>query len=242
MKRFISIVMVALLIMSMCACGAKDAESDNIIVEETQAQTLPTPTTVTYEQSDNKLGARYIFTLEEFNTMLNLASKQLQGDSESNKEAFDFDNWEIISKKLKDDNGVEYSSYYYATDTLTITAAVENESKKVMNLGCGTTYNEFVSGDVEFQNTVMITSAIIAMVAGGYEQDALQFLYNIFYDSAKNSEQFYYENSVYMMNLSSNDESNQTVVLFMTSPCQDKILSEWGLTNYAEYENSASLE
>lgn len=241
MKRFISMVIALMLILSMCACAANN-DADDIVVEETVAESLPTPTTVTYEKSDNKLGARYTFTLLEFNTMLNSASKQLQDDSESNKEAFDFDNWEIISKKLKDDNGVEYSSYYYATDTLTITAAVENKSKKVMNLGCGTTYNEFVNGDVDFQNTVMITSAIIAMVAGGYDESALQFLYNIFYESAKNSEQFYYENSVYMMNLSSSNDENQTVVLFMTSPCQDEILSEWGLTNYAEFESSASVE
>lgn len=243
MKRFICIVLVVLCVLSLTACnkqsGTKNIMSDDgEVVQEAQTVSLPVSKTLTHEISDNNLGARYNFTLEEFNTMLNEASENLGSDAQ----AFDFDNWKIMSDELEDDNGIMYSSYYYATDTLTITAAVETESQKVMNLGCGTTYEEFVEADADFQYTVMLTSAIVAMVANGYDDSALEFLYYIFFDSAKYDKQFFYNNCVYMMNLSKTQGVEGSVVLFMTSPCKDEILDEWALTDYAQFDGSYKTE
>ncbi|MBE6824468.1 MAG: hypothetical protein E7513_03880 [Ruminococcaceae bacterium] len=237
MKKIICLMISLLLTFTMCACSDKNGEQSDKTNDKVQSTVeYPVPEEVTFEKSENNLGARYTFTLQEFNDKLNVACKNIGTDS--TQEFFDFTNWQIMSSELVDDNGIEYSSYYYPTDTLTITAAVENESNKVMNLGCGNTYEEFVNSDAEYQYTVMLTSAILAMVAGGYTEDDLEFLYDIFFDAAKNNVQFFYQNSVYMMNLSKAEGEEGSVVLFMTSPCKEKIKQEWELTDYSDFEGS----
>lgn len=244
MKRFICIILAVLFVFSLTACN-KETASQSIMADSTGDQLAttvkyPAPATLTYEESENNLGARYTFTLKEFNSMLNSACKNL-GTSDV-EEFFDFSNWKVVSDNLTDDNGIKYSSYYYATDTLTISAAVENESGKVMNLGCGTSYNEFASSDADYQYTVMLTSAIIAMVAGGYTESDLEFLYCIYFDSAKNNEKFYYHNGVYMMNISKAEGEEGSALLFMTSPCKEEIKQEWELTDYRDYDGSYKNE
>ena len=245
MKRFISILMVVLLVLSLCACNKETATKGNIMTDSSKDEVAvtvkyPAPTTLTYEESDSRLGARYTFTLYEFNAMLNEACDSMSESSVT--EYFDFNNWQVMSENLTDDNGIKYSSYYYSTDTLTITAAVENESGKVMNLGCGTSYEEFANADADYQYTVMLTSAIIAMVAGGYTEDDIEFLYCIFFDSAKFNEQFFYHNNVYMMNISKQEGEDVAALLFMTSPCKDEIKDEWELTDYSEYDGTYKNE
>ncbi|MBR2715803.1 MAG: hypothetical protein IKB73_06345 [Ruminococcus sp.] len=245
MKRFLCLIITLIMVLSLCACN-KVSSDKTVINAENEAEVsakkldFPAPTKLMWEKSENNLGARYIFTLEEFNEKLNSASAKL-AKSEV-KEHFDFKNWVKMADNLVDDNGIKYSSYYYATDTLTITAAVENESGKVMNLGCGTSYSQFVEADAEYQYTIMLTAAIISMVAGGYEEDALEFLYYIFFDSAKSEKGFFYNNGVYMMNLSKAEGEEGSVVLFMTSPCKDEILTEWELIDYTKYEESARFD
>ncbi len=238
MKKIICLLLVMMVLFSFASCGEKSKDDEIIITQEsTENESLyPTPTTLTWEKSDNNLGARYVFTLEEFNDMMNERCGAL---GEAQTPFFEMENWELMSDTLVDDNGIEYTSYYYATDTLTITAAVENESQKVINLGCGTAYTEFVNSDADYQYTVMLTSAILAMVAGGYEDDALEFLYYIFFDSAKTDTAFFYNNSVYMLNLSKEKDEENAALLFMISPCQDEVLEEWELTDYSEFEASS---
>ncbi len=244
MKRFICIILALLFVFSLTACNKETSQksimSDSTGDQEAFTVKYPVPTTLTFEESENNLGARYNFTLKEFNTMLNDACENL-GTNDID-EFFDYSHWTVMSDNLTDDNGIKYSSYYYATDTLTISAAVENESGKVMNLGCGTSYEEFASADADYQYTVMLTSAIIAMVAGGYTENDLEFLYCIYFDSAKNSEKFYYHNGVYMMNISKSKDEEGSALLFMTSPCQEEIKTSWELTDYRDYENSYKPE
>lgn len=242
MKRIISILLTIIFVLSLCACNKETAQK-GIMTDSSNDQAMltvkyPAPTTLTYEESENNLGARYVFTLEEFNTMLNSACESL-GTAEK---SFDFSNWQVMSDNLTDNNGIKYSSYYYSTDTLTITAAVENESGKVMNLGCGTSYDEFANADADYQYTVMLTSAIIAMVAGGYTENDIEFLYCIFFDSAKFNEQFIYHNNIYMMNISKTEGEEGSALLFMTSPCKDEIEKEWELTDYSDYNGTYKSE
>lgn len=244
MKRFICITMVVLFLLSLCACnketGTKSIMTDSTANQVAQSVSYPVPDTLTYEESDNKLGMRYVFTLSEFNDMLNAACDELSKENEI--EYFDIDNWQLMSDNLTDDNNIRYSSYYYSTDTLTLTAAVENDSNKVMNLGCGTSYTEFANSDADYQYTVMLTSAIMAMVAGGYSEEDLEFLYCMFFDSAKNSEQFFYHNGVYMMNISKAEGDENAAVLFMMSACDDSIIEEWELTDYKDYNGTYPVE
>ena len=244
MKRIFCILIAILLVLSLCACNKETATkgimTDSSADEVPLTVKYPAPTNLTYEDSDNNLGARYIFTLEEFNTMLNTACENLGTTAVA--QYFDYRNWQVMSDNLTDNNGIKYSSYYYATDTLTITAAVENESGKVMNLGCGTSYDEFANADADYQYTVMLTSAIIAMVAGGYTENDIEFLYCIFFDSAKFNEQFIYHNNIYMMNISKSEGEEGSALLFMTSPCKDEIKSEWKLTDYKNYNGTYKNE
>ena len=238
MKKIICILLAVVFVLSLTACK-NDVENKEDIQESTQeiSTTLyPSPRSVTWEKSENNLGARYTFTLEEFTKMLNDRCEKLGESGVS--QFFEFENWEKMSDTLLDDTGIEYTSYYYSTDVLTLTAAVENESGKVMNLGCGTSYNDFVNGDAEFQYTVMLTSAILAMTAGDYSDESLELLYYIFFDSAKNDVQFFYNNSVYMMNMSKEEGEEGAALLFMMSPCKDEILDEWELTDYSTYDGS----
>ncbi|MBQ8860256.1 MAG: hypothetical protein IJ015_02835 [Ruminococcus sp.] len=244
MKKLVCVILAVIFVFSLTACN-KETSQKKIMSDSTSDQLAttvkyPVPVTLTYEESENNLGARYTFTLKEFNEMLNSACKNL-GTSEI-EEFFDYSNWCVMSDNLTDDNGIKYSSYYYATDTLTISAAVENESGKVMNLGCGTSYEEFASADADYQYTVMLTSAIIAMVAGGYTEEDLEFLYCIYFDSAKNNEKFYYHNGVYMMNISKSKDEEGSALLFMTSPCQEEIKTSWELVDYRDYDGSYKTE
>lgn len=238
MKKLICVLLAIVFLFSLTACKNDENEKVNTKENSDEISTTlyPSPRSVMWEKSDNNLGARYTFTLEEFTTMLNSRCENL-GDSTASQ-FFDYKNWEKMSDTLLDDNRIEYTSYYYSTDALTITAAVENESGKVMNIGCGTSYNEFVSGDAEFQYTIMLTSAILAMTAGDYSDESLEFLYYIFFDSAKNDEQFFYNNSVYMLNMSKEEGEEGAALLFMMSPCKDEILEEWELIDYSTYDGS----
>lgn len=244
MKRIFCILIAILMVMSLCACNKETSQkgimTDSSADEVPLTVKYPAPTNLTYEESDNNLGARYVFTLEEFNAMLNTACEDL-GTTDI-EQYFDFSNWQVMSDNLTDNNGIKYSSYYYSTDTLTITAAVENESGKVMNLGCGTSYDEFANADADYQYTVMLTSAIIAMVAGGYTENDIEFLYCIFFDSAKFNEQFIYHNNIYMMNISKSEGEEGSALLFMTSPCKDEIEIEWELTDYKNYNGTYKNE
>lgn len=240
MKKIVCVIIVMLLILSLCACN-KETGQKGIMTDSSKDQVAltvkyPVPSTLTYEDSESNLGARYVFTLSEFNDMLNSACSELSSSADA--QYFDINNWKVMSDNLTDDNGIKYSSYYYNTDTLTITASLENESGKVMNLGCGTSYEEFASADEDYQYTVMLTTAIIAMVAGGYTQDDIEFLYCMFFDSAKYNEQFFYHNNVYMMNISKTEGEEGSALLFMTSPCKDEIKTEWELTDYSKFDGT----
>ena len=244
MKRIICLILVMLLAVSLCACN-KETAKKSIMTDSSKDQVAltvkyPVPSTLTYEDSESNLGARYVFTLSEFNDMLNLACSELSTSADT--QYFDINNWKVMSDNLTDDNGIKYSSYYYNTDTLTITASLENESGKIMNLGCGTSYEEFASADEDYQYTVMLTSAIIAMVAGGYTQGDIEFLYCMFFDSAKYNEQFFYHNNVYMMNISKTEGEEGSALLFMTSPCKDEIKTEWKLTDYRNFDGTYKNE
>lgn len=239
MKRFLCLILVVLMIASLCACAKKSsntAKPQNTTPTQTQENNYPKPSKVTFENSPNKLGARYIFTLEEYTTMLNNECKALGNGSDT--QFFDYENWEKVSQNLTDDNGVLYESYSYVTDMLTITASVETESKKLMNISCGAPYEMFTHGDEEFQYNVILTTAILSMVAGGYTEQDLEFLYSIFYDSAQKKKGFFYCDSLYMMNLNKDKGEKVSSVLFMTSPCSSEIIDEWGLLNYADFDGT----
>lgn len=246
MKRLLCFIISVLMLVSLCACSddtqtaSKGMMSDNEKDKQAISIDYPAPSRMTYEDSTNKLGARYVFTLKEYNDMLNKACRELGKSSDT--DFFDFNNWTVMSDNLTDDNGIVYETYCYPTDVLTITATIEKESKKVMQLSCGALYKQFEEGSEEFQYNVILTAAILAMVAGGYEQQDLTFLYSIFYDCAKEKKGFYYHSNMYMIDYTKGENDSESVVLFMTSPIKDEIKTEWKLSDYATFDGSFEPE
>ncbi len=138
----------------------------------------PSPENVTVERAGNSTGARFSFTLEEFTDMLNTALETTNpGDSNVR---FSADGWTMLAEYLVDDNGVLYGSYYYVTETVTCTAAAEAESGKLINIGCGCPYEMIFGDDQPYRNPVLIMASLMAVVAGGYNINALDYMYEVF--------------------------------------------------------------
>lgn len=160
MKKAAAIIL-ALLSVLLCACKAT----------EEREISAPVPKSVLSESSDNSVGARFTFTLTEFNDRLNEALTAV--DPNNDDARLDRDNWQLLSHGLVDDTGIDYSSYYYVSDTLTYVAAVENESGKVFNLGCGCPYDIIADTDSEYYRSVVLMTSLMAIAAGGYHFDAI---------------------------------------------------------------------
>lgn len=246
MKKFICILLSVLFILSLTACNKKaevkkpQKNSPTKENSSTQDQPIkmaayPAPAFDNYLESDNKLGACYNFTLEEFNSLLNASCVEVLGDSTNT--FFDYKAWELISSDVVDDSGIKYMTYCYDFDMVKITASVEKESKKVMSVSCCASYEQFEDGDSAFEQDVMFTSAVVAMTANGYHKDNLDFLFYIFYDCAKTNKRFMYHNSLYMMDYVKN-EGDTSVVMFTTSMIASDKTEEWNLTDYTKYDNS----
>lgn len=233
MKKIISLILIVLFVFSLCSCGNNSEETT--ATEETKTEIkneYPNPSEKTWEKSGNNIGARYIFSLKEFTEKLNSALNKMNGDE---KVKFDFSNWKILSEGLTDDNGVLYDSYYYETDTIGYTCAVEKDSKKVMNIGCGCSYKMFTDTENDYQYSVLIMSALIACVAGGYSVDDLEFMYNLFLDVTNNETAIYFKNGVYLVNYDNKEDSS---VLFIVSCADDSIKTKWNLVDYENYPST----
>lgn len=232
MKRILSLILIVLFVFSLCSCGNNKSE-ETTATEETKVKIeYPSPTEKTWERTNNNIGARYIFTLKEFTEKLNKVLKEMNSEE---KVEFDVSNWKKLSEGLTDDNGVLYDSYYYETDTIAYTCAVEKDSKKVMNIGCGCSFEMFTDTEKDYQYSVLVMSSLIACVAGGYSIDNLEFMYNLFLDVTNNETAIYFKNGVYLVNYDNKEDSS---VLFMISCADDSIKTKWNLVDYENYQST----
>lgn len=236
MKKTISFLLLIVLLVSFSACsiGEKKATSNQVAVEETiknnsDKNEYPSPKDVTWEKSDNSLGARYIFTLQDFCKRMQKIVDELGAPVVTFKE----DDWEILSKDLVDDEGVNYSTYYYSTDSIAFTASIEDKSEKVMNIGCGCSYSMFNDKSEDYQHSVLTMSSLLACVAGGYSIDDINFMFDLFKTVANDGRTFYYKNGVYLVNYETKEDSS---VLFMISPAKESIKDEWELQDYESFK------
>jgi len=243
MKKFIAIILSVLFVFSLSACRKKREEkpaptkAPSSTQDKIESIAYPVPVFDNSEHSSSILGARYNFTLEEFTELLNLACVEVLGNT--TEALFDYSLWELVSDSVVDESGMEYMSYCYDFDMVKITAAVEKDSNKVMSVSCGASYEQFQNNDATFEQDVIFTSAVVAMAANGYHKDDVEFLFYIFYDSAKNNIRFYYHNALYMMDYVKN-EGDTPVVMFTTSMIDSSKTEEWKLTDYTKYDNTFS--
>lgn len=180
----------------------------------------PIPENKTIEASNNSFGARYSFTLDTLSRNL---AKKLSGEEIT----FDAGGWEILSTGLVDDNGVAYSSYCRRFGSVTFTAAAEDESGRVMNIGCGCQTD--LLEDDDYRSSFLQLMSLTAACAGGYDDSAQSYLENIFETLLDGDvDTLCYEGSLYIKSV----DDNTTVL--MCVPCSADIISKNDYEYYSE--------
>lgn len=229
-KKIISIILILLFSIQLISCGNNKEEDNKNIIEETEEHKeiiYPAPKENTIVDSDNNLGKSYDFTLKEFTDKFNSFYEELSGD----KDLLNYNNWEKGLEEKQKETGILYTSYIYETDRLGITVIVQEN--KVSNIGFGT-----ILASLDEENTLGTTvhmSAIMAVVAGGYSKDDVEFFYTLYNNLIHEKTAYWYKNSIYTCSLNEeeNDETGeQSTIMFFVSPAKDSILKEWDLIDY----------
>ena len=167
------------------------------------------PVDTTTDESENSFGARCTFTLKEFTETSADAFEDLEISLKD-------DGWQTINVGLIDDNGVKYSSYYQHTGEITFTAAVEYDSQKVMNIGCGCETKKLE--DPAFRKKLLKSAAVTAQTIGGYAANSTMFFEFVFsWLSDCDDDALYYGNSLLIKSV------DQKTTVLMTAPCSEEV-------------------
>lgn len=230
------LILSVLLLCTSCGGGSEqtDTPSSSTQAVSTEDEAYPSPKTVNWEPSTNSTGARFKMTLKEYSDAFNAMYNSLGGGSET----IDYAKWQKIKTGEKDEeSGMIYDSYYYADDNAVLTAAVEQESGKIMNLGCGTTVSVFVDKTAsDYQTIVLTMTGIMASVAGGYTVDSVTFFSDLFIDTISNTNSsFWYHNGIYLLNIEEGETDAESTMLFRVIPAVDELEKEWDLIDYKDF-------
>lgn len=128
------------------------------------------PSRVTAEEAENSAGMRFVISFGELDELMEDMIIRL---GRKGIELTEDGEWKILTEGLVDDNGVGYTSYVKQAKDAVLTAAVEDESGKLINVGCGCSSD--VLTDERKENFVTLTAALAACV-GGYEWKDVDFL------------------------------------------------------------------
>lgn len=207
-NRILSLLLAAaMLCAAFCGCQSKEEED-----------APPVPSGLTAEDSDNSFGARYYF-------QLNSICKRIAPDLKDLGIELNRKDWETVSAELADDRGVGYSSLCNRKNDVTFAAAVENDSGKVMNFGCGCRSEKLKNK--AFRDRFVSIAAISAQYTGGYEKKDRDFLSGIFNRLLNGDDDILvYKGTLYIKSV-----DDETTVL-ITAPCDDAIIRE---KEYKEY-------
>ena len=190
---------MAAAMVALAACGSGD---------NGESAYRPKPSEVTVEDSSNSMGKRFCFTLDGLSVRINNTVAAVIEESDDGDISL-LGEWEILADGLVDNNGVKYTSYKCIVKTWTLTAAVEDVSKKVMNIGCGCSAESLK--ETNYCDNFLTYAAILAKSAGGFENGDVPFLKGLLYELyyGKDSE-VYYETMTY--SLSKNDETVVVII------------------------------
>ena len=233
MKKSISIFIILILIITaFSACSDKKLDIQKPSGISIEDNTLPIAEESRAEESPNVNGMRFNLTLYDFTSRYN-TEKRLVGDTD----LIIMGNWRENGGVTTDNNGVKMQYYYYDDYKVNITATIEADSEKLVNVGCGTTMSYFMSQDGEQNNSekVLQKAALMALAACGYENDKIDVLQDIFYKiSTEADDSLYYDGFVFSLS-TKEDKSNSknSIMLFRVFPISDDLKSEWKLTEYA---------
>lgn len=161
-------ILLGLMIALLSACSA----GDTVVLSPLNPEKTMT------EPSDNSLGARFTFTLDEYTELLNRVLVATNPDNEDAR--LSADQWNTLSDRMVDDNGIAYSSYFYVSSTVTYTAAQENESEKLFNIGIGCPKEILDDSESEYHDSVIVMASLMVVTAGGYNLKELDSIYGLF--------------------------------------------------------------
>lgn len=232
MKKLLLGLNLALVVLLSCSCAGKApevTENDSI---------FPTAESYNYVESDNLTELRYDMTLWEYTTRFNNMNSDIQNCMQLGVSMLD---WVVLEEGNVDESGVEYDYYYYNSGQIVLTATVETESQQIMNLGCGTTVEQFESSE-ETQKNIMTMCGIMSAVAGGYNADSVEFFSNLFldaFDSRENS--FWYQDSMYILTVEEGESDAESTMLFRTIPVGEKLREQWSIADYKTFYNNNKL-
>lgn len=232
MKRLAILLIIAMVAVFAAGCGD---DSVNISrpeeLESVEGTEYTENTIAAAEDSFNVNGKRFTMTLYDFTSRFNVECNR-RGD----KEQLTMAGWKKNGQVTKDSNGVNIQYYYYDDKDLNLTATVEAETEKIVNIGCGTTSARFTAKEdgKNKSDEILMKSAIMAQVVCGYDSDSQNTMQTIFYKTATGSDKsLYYDGFVFSFSSKedSTDKSNK-LMLFRVFPVSDELQTEWKLPEY----------
>lgn len=234
MKKLAFILAALWLLGLLCACSKGESKIE--IEQPHSVATVDEPSYLlneagSVESSPNVNGRRFDMTLYEFTSKYN-AEKKLRGDND----LIIMGNWRENGSPTKDNHGVSVQYYYYDDYGVNVTASVEVESEKIMNIGIGTTMSNFMAQDEKGNNSdeVLLKAALMAQVACGYDSSRLDTLQNIFYRTTTEANNtLYYDGFVFALSTQEDSaNSKNNVMLFRVFPITEQLKKDWKLQEY----------
>lgn len=236
-KFLLSGILIAALLFSFSACGAKDSNEEIKKIEKpktaaTQDEPDISAKSDAVEISPNVNGMRFNMTLLQFTQQYN-AVKQKNGETDG---IINYNNWRKNSEPDKDENNVPVQYWYYDDTDVSFTATVEINTQKLLNIGCGTTMNRFMSMTDDDKNSDIIIgkAALMAQIVCGFPEGSEPVLQDIFYrTTTENNDTLWYSGFVFHLSTKQDkaDSANNTM-LFRVFPITNELKEEWKLVEY----------
>lgn len=229
MKRIVAVLLAFMLAFSFAACK----NNEKTIVKGSTAsldELLKYTKENAQENSNNVNGKRYNINIEKFTDRYNQIMFRCGGE-----DYLYMENWKRLGSTKKDANGVEYDCYYYDIDSAELTVAVEAESHKIMNVGCGTTMSKYVSinGENNVSEKILKISAVMSAAVGGYTSSDVELFTKIFNETTfENKSSLAYENNIFNLTIDKKEENNDKSMLFRYFPVTNEHLKEWNIPSY----------
>ncbi len=234
MKKIILFLICTMMIFSLCCCSNSTSDESKNIDEPkktaTSDQIEPSKNESAIEVSPNVNGKRFNMNLEEFTGRYNEIMLGTGGI-----EYLNFENWKKLGEPEKDINEVEYQCYYYDANKIEFTATVETKTQEIMNIGCGTTEETFVTyrGEETYGDIVLKKSAVMAAAACGYTENDVDLFQNIFYSiTYKDTESVLYDSVIFNFTVKKNSDQKKSSLLYRCFPVSDHNAQEWKIEEY----------
>lgn len=227
MKRLLAVLLTAVLIISFSSCGSTEKKLPKGATED--EANYPKRVKENFVENDNETRMTYLFTLANYTTEFNTMYKKLGGDYKE----FPYKNW-INRADEKRSNGKVYNYYYLKSKDVVLTATEEDESGRLINIGCGISVKNFNSSE-KIKSRVMTICGVMAASAGGYRASDVNFFSNLFADTiSRDDHSFWYDGCIYIYDKETSSDNTETI-LFRTMPADKSIKNDWNLQDYEEY-------